>query len=333
MGGQAGEAGSNVGGNGGGLPPPICGDLTINPGEECDDGNNDPGDGCDATCFIESGEIEPNDTPEQASPFAKLPYYAKLDPPDDVDFVSFSVNGADASVLVRTMDLGDGACPKGEIDTFVDVIAADGTTVIASDDDGGEGNCSRVAMPTLTVGDYFVRVKAGVKSQLPTFIYRLRIDKVENVCGDGFITIGETCDDGNSNSGDGCSSACQIEISETETNDTVATANTFSDPWNAVLAPTGDVDIVAVDILASGASLTATTTDQGTNACAAKTLDTVVEILSPDGMTVLASGDDIIGNCGSALATNLAPGKYFVRIKGGSLATYPSSYGLEIVIN
>jgi len=32
-------------------PAPFCGDGALNaPGEECDDGNNDPNDGCDSTC-------------------------------------------------------------------------------------------------------------------------------------------------------------------------------------------------------------------------------------------------------------------------------------------
>jgi cysteine-rich repeat protein len=31
------------------------------------------------------------------------------------------------------------------------------------------------------------------------------------VCGDGILGVGETCDDGNTNDGDGCSSTCQIE--------------------------------------------------------------------------------------------------------------------------
>jgi cysteine-rich repeat protein len=34
---------------------------------------------------------------------------------------------------------------------------------------------------------------------------------LQSLCGDGIIQPGEQCDDGNSNSGDGCSSTCQIE--------------------------------------------------------------------------------------------------------------------------
>lgn len=32
------------------VPVPFCGNLILELGEECDDGNNTPGDGCNATC-------------------------------------------------------------------------------------------------------------------------------------------------------------------------------------------------------------------------------------------------------------------------------------------
>ncbi|UCF34440.1 MAG: DUF4215 domain-containing protein [Phycisphaerales bacterium] len=35
------------------IPYPICGDGILDPGEECDDGNNEDGDGCSATCELE----------------------------------------------------------------------------------------------------------------------------------------------------------------------------------------------------------------------------------------------------------------------------------------
>jgi cysteine-rich repeat protein len=36
-------------------PAPVCGDGTVDPGEECDDGNTCDLDGCSATCAIETG--------------------------------------------------------------------------------------------------------------------------------------------------------------------------------------------------------------------------------------------------------------------------------------
>ncbi|MGD8759696.1 MAG: DUF4215 domain-containing protein [Anaerolineales bacterium] len=35
------------------LPPPCCGDGRLDQGEECDDGNNEPGDGCSPDCTLE----------------------------------------------------------------------------------------------------------------------------------------------------------------------------------------------------------------------------------------------------------------------------------------
>ena len=35
------------------LELPSCGDGVLDPGEECDDGNNDDGDGCAADCTVE----------------------------------------------------------------------------------------------------------------------------------------------------------------------------------------------------------------------------------------------------------------------------------------
>jgi len=48
-----------------------------------------------------------------------------------------------------------------------------------------------------------------------------------SVCGNGIIEVGETCDDGNTLSGDGCSSTCQIEIDPKGLVSTVVGATPF----------------------------------------------------------------------------------------------------------
>ncbi|HEU0032639.1 MAG TPA: DUF4215 domain-containing protein [Kofleriaceae bacterium] len=48
-------------------PPPVCGDGHVDEGEECDDGNTTSGDGCSATCEIETppccgdGHVDPGE--------------------------------------------------------------------------------------------------------------------------------------------------------------------------------------------------------------------------------------------------------------------------------
>ena len=42
--------------------------------------------------------------------------------------------------------------------------------------------------------------------------FTLEIDAAAPACGDGYVNTGEQCDDGNTMSGDGCSSTCQTEM-------------------------------------------------------------------------------------------------------------------------
>jgi len=58
-------------GGGGGTQddqPGVCGDGTMDTGEECDDGNTDSGDGCDATCMNEAPTAARLDTMQVMDP-------------------------------------------------------------------------------------------------------------------------------------------------------------------------------------------------------------------------------------------------------------------------
>jgi cysteine-rich repeat protein len=331
-GGAGGMGGAGGAGGTGGMPKmPVCGDYVVDPGEECDDGNLDDGDGCSKTCMLELTEVEPNGTLAEARPYTN-PFYARIDPEGDEDVTSFAVDKSPSSAVVEILDVGDGACTQGKIDSFVDVLGTDGVTVLASDDDGGDGSCSRAVITGLGPGTYGARVTASPLAVAKTFAYRLKITTYHDVCGDGTQTPGEACDDGNLKPGDGCSPTCAVELSETEPNDTPDQANAWAMPWHAALAPAGDVDVVRVAVLSPGATLSAQTTDEGSGACAAKTLDTSLEILAPDGANVLASNDDTLGTCSFVEAKNLPAGTYFVRVQGGPLATYPSPYGLTVTV-
>lgn len=330
-GGQGGSGAQGGQGGAGGMPPtPICGDGNVDPGEECDDGNTNTGDLCSPECKVTTSEIEPNDSVATANAWT-APWGAQLPTATDIDMVSFEVTGAPASVTVETRDLGPFTCNDSLIDTVVEILATDGTTVLASDDDGGDGLCSRAVASALPPGKYFARIRPAMMAKVP-FSYRVAIGMIADQCGDGVLTPAEQCDDANLNAGDGCSPDCKLEITEFEPNGDPVQANPFTSPWYAVLSPLTDADLVSVQLTGASSTITARTNDGGLGGCMMNSLDTKLDILGPDGTTVLASNDDALGYCSLAEKSGLAPGTYFVKVTAGGRAADGSLYGLTVDI-
>jgi cysteine-rich repeat protein len=148
--------------------PVVCGDGFTDPPEECDDHNTNDGDGCSAECRGEWDETEPNDTVAQATPYSVQPSAARIFPAGDVDVFSIQVTAPNSMLFVETRDLGDAACANKTLDNRIDVIGPDGTTVLASNDDGGEGFCAKKDLSGLAPGTYYLRVEAsGVATTFP----------------------------------------------------------------------------------------------------------------------------------------------------------------------
>ncbi|MEZ4227426.1 MAG: pre-peptidase C-terminal domain-containing protein, partial [Polyangiaceae bacterium] len=152
-----------------------CGDGNRDGNEECDDGGKTPNDGCSATCTLESDEVEPNGTSAQASTY-KADYTAAIDPAGDVDVIKFVMPAGKTAMKLDTFDLGDGACAKEELDSVLELLDSNGTTVLYTDDDGGQGTCAQINATGLTPGKtYYVRVTASTVGDVTTFPYRLAI--------------------------------------------------------------------------------------------------------------------------------------------------------------
>jgi len=190
----------------------VCGDGFLDPGEGCEDENTESGDGCDSNCQLESTETEPNDTVAAAETVsAGDSSYAEISPLGDVDVFEIAVAAAPSTLRVNTYNVGIGMCGLGMMDSFIDILDQNGTTVLTSDDDSGDGYCARAVVFALQEGTYYVRVSASplAPDDLSTFPYRLGVSL--DVCGNGTVAAGEECDDGNLDSGDGCSGFCRVE--------------------------------------------------------------------------------------------------------------------------
>jgi cysteine-rich repeat protein len=312
-----------------------CGDGHTDPPEACDDGNTTAGDGCGASCSVESTETEPNNVPAQANAYG-APWFAAIGSAGDVDLIKVDVTQAPGTLSAIVGDF-DGGCQTGQLDSYLEILDKNGSTVLASDDNG-MGTCSAAMAGGLAAGTYFVRVKASPAAAGSTFAYKLTVNVTQDVCGDGMKTGAEQCDDGNTAAGDGCSPMCLWEITEKEPNNTTAQANTYKPqpPWRAKIGPAGDVDVVAITLQAPG-QLDAHVTDGKNGDCVAQKIISHVDILDTDGTTVLASDSGVGGNyCAIASAPGLASGKYYVRVKAGPLATPGVNdtfdYGLDLTV-
>lgn len=193
------------------LRQPACGDSIRDAEEPCDDGNINDGDGCDPDCQLEISETEPNDDIASADVFDFGPWFGQVGAPGDADVYQVTLTAASSTLIVDTLNLGDGACGLNLMDSVVDIFDTDanGNALLASDDDSGDGDCARAIATGLPPGDYFVRVTAGAGADPATFPYRLGVSVGE--CGDGEVTLGEQCDDQNLGGGDGCDATCRIE--------------------------------------------------------------------------------------------------------------------------
>ncbi len=187
-----------------------CGNAERENAEECDDGNTRDGDGCSSNCTVEATEVESNRGPHRANPYVS-PFYGAISSERDRDYVSFETAEPPGAIYVSTRDFGDGACSTGKLDSVLTLFDHDGSTILAEDDDGGYGYCSAIEYvpESPEEGTYFVAVGAsplGLSSEFPYVL-----DITVELCGNGIGSGDEACDDGNRESGDGCSATCQLE--------------------------------------------------------------------------------------------------------------------------
>ncbi len=98
---------------------------------------------------LTSSETEPNNTTATANPvFCGDVVSGALSPAADVDYYTFTLAApSDLQIFTTT-----------SIDTQIDLIAGDGTTLIETDDDSGDGLGSAIGRVAQAAGTYFIKV-------------------------------------------------------------------------------------------------------------------------------------------------------------------------------
>jgi hypothetical protein len=271
-----------------------------------------------AAAVVPHVEVEPNGTFETATPFrfiSRAGVGGGAITSADVDFWSFTAP-AGARVWISADTGGTQVAGATSRDTVIDLLAADGITVIENDDDDGTGNggdgsietglASGIAGRTLTAGGtYYVRVQAFS----PTAIinpYRLLVT----------MTTGET--------------AAEVEPNQTELD-----PNLFDAPVglrSANISPAADVDFFSVFADVGDTILFSADADPERDGTGT---DLVLELRAPDTAELLLSVDSsITGSLPNPAAevgnfTVLTAGVYFVKVRHFSV-TGEGSYDLMV---
>jgi len=240
------------------MPAPVvvCGDgiLNVPEGEECDDGNVDPGDGCGSTCLIDQGWVCP--TPGQPCVNTTVCGDGRISGAelcDDGNSDSGDGCSADcqiedgwvcptAGVLCQAAECGDGFMVGSEACDDKNTVSGDGCSDTCHVEPGFFCPTPGAACQKTVCGNNILEGDEGCDDGnkfpwdgcSPTCEREPTCTNGEcaSVCGDGMILAGdvEECDDGNQRDGDGCSQTCSKEPGWNCAVTPVATASQLSLP-------------------------------------------------------------------------------------------------------
>ncbi len=199
----------------------ICGDEVRDPGEECDDGNINSGDGCSQTCEHE----DPRDLQ------IKINEILAKDSEGGPDWIEL-YNPSQESVDLEGWVIKDGSDAEGALLPAGLLVPAQGFLLLTQDQEFSFGLGKEDSLQLLFPGGQPADASSWVEGDAPEGQTWGRIpdglgafktlttptpgaanrDGGESAtCGDGIIAESEACDDGNTESGDGCDEECQLE--------------------------------------------------------------------------------------------------------------------------
>ena len=193
-----------------------------------------------------------------------------IDPPGDIDYILFSAVGGRRYIL-QTSHLST------DMDSILFLFGTDGQTILAVDDDSGEGTASRIEWTCESSGTYFAMVRHA-RATSGTGCYELSVSAVQtDDHGDSAITASPIATDGTPIPG-------SIEVG-------------------------GDVDLFFFSV-EKGYDYVIETKNLSEG------MDTIVELLDTDGRNSIAIDDDSGTGTASRIAWGaLASGTYFISVR------------------
>ena len=213
---------------------------------------------------------------------------------------------------------------------------------IASADECGPGYDEHLTFVPDTAGRYIVAVDSPAPGGAAWAVLA-----IHPVCGNMTKEHSESCDDGNTNSGDGCSAMCATELAdgqmEVEPNDDAVGANPLAIPGiTGAITVKGqlrngcDPDMFVVQVPANG-SVAAAITDNDGNGCASGA-QLQLHFVGSDGFTLLGMGAASPPPCpaigsNAKFAQMLPQGIYYLRVQQVSRdKSAPVNYRVKVEV-
>ena len=174
---------------------PACGDGALDGDEACDDGDTEPGDGCDAACALEDGFS----CPTPGAPCLADPACGDgaVDPSLDERCDDGNGDSGDGCSEQCVVEL-DWECPVPGTPCVYLIVCGNRQV-------GGAETCDDGGANPGDGCDADCALEPGWECPIPGMACSAR------ACGDGLTAGSESCDDGDTDSGDGCSATCSLE--------------------------------------------------------------------------------------------------------------------------
>ncbi|MCG8404847.1 MAG: hypothetical protein MI923_06585 [Phycisphaerales bacterium] len=249
------------------------------------------------TCLEES---EPNDTPGEANPIRWGEFgQGAVDPMADGDF--WRGTGEVGDLVFAFVDTQHSTMGT---DSFLEIFAADGATLIEDDDNNGPGSISVVAGAVLPQsGDVFFRVSEdGANDVITRYdLHQVIVDPADSA-------------------------------HELEANDTPATANGIPAVITTATVTGADVDFFKFRAVVGSQLVVIMDDDPDKDG---DLIDTELDILDTDGASILDAGDDnAVGNGNGAGAVSApSTGTFFVSVSDGGGGGVDTEYRFVVLVN
>ena len=189
-----------------------CGNGVLECAEECDDGNTTAGDGCDASCAIESTTCSAAWTLSCGEEDRwSTSNFGATDVLDSYPCTSWDESGPEYIYDFIAPYTGSVTVALSDLDAGVDL------DMLVLDQSGGvcaSNNCIGVGSLAVTFdaiqGQTYYLVVDGYQGDEGNFT--INVNCAGGTCGDGALSVGEGCDDGNTDACDGCNASCDVEV-------------------------------------------------------------------------------------------------------------------------